>query len=414
MRTLCLMISAVAATWTSVPANADPVTDWWDIARRHNLASLTGPGPRLPETERATTRTALAMFEAVNSIDRRYESYLGLAQGNVNASQDAAAATAAFKVLSAHYPASRASLEESYSMAMALIPEGAAKEAGRLIGEQAAEAAVGARGINAQIPQESFRPQTAPGEWIGADLPMIDVYWGAFTPWVVTSHDELRPPPPPSLTSDRYARDFDEVQRLGGRNSSARTPQQTLIARYRQGYDLSPMVRYLTDRPGRAQVENARLLALYQMAGDDAVQAMAMAKHQYRYWRPITAIRNADRDDNPLTERDPAWTPLLPTPNFQEYPCGHCTGVAVSAEVLRLAGGLPADTAVRVAAGTNPNLVLQSVSSWDELVRQVSDSRIYGGVHYRFSNEAGEEIGRRSARLTVDRVLRPLPRRQRR
>jgi hypothetical protein len=173
------------------------------------------------------------------------------------------------------------------------------------------------------------------------------------------------------------------------------------------------MVRYITDRPGRTQVENARLLALYQMAADDAVQAMVIAKHQYRYWRPITAIRNGDRDDNPQTERDATWTPLLPTPKFQEYPCGHCTGVAVGVEILKIAGGLPAATGVRVGAGTNPNLVVQTVASWDELVRQVSDSRIYGGVHYRFSNEAGEEIGRRAARLAVERVLRPLPRSRR-
>jgi hypothetical protein len=103
----------------------------------------------------------------------------------------------------------------------------------------------------------------------------------------------------------------------------------------------------------------------------------------------------------------------LPTPNFPEYPCGHCTAVAVQAEVLKLAGGLPASTPVRIAAGGNPNIVVQSVKSWDEAVRQVSDSRMLGGVHYRFSNDAGEEIGRRVARLTVSSILRPLRARKR-
>jgi hypothetical protein len=198
------------------------------------------------------------------------------------------------------------------------------------------------------------------------------------------------------------------VQRLGARNSKERSPVQTLIAKYRQGYDLSPMVRFIADRPGRRQVDNARLLALYQLAMDDAVQTMIVGKLRYNFWRPITAIRNGDRDGNDATPRDASWVPLLPTPNFPEYPCGHCTAVAVQAEVLKLAGGLPASTPVRIAAGGNPNIVVQRVESWDEAVRQVSDSRMLGGVHYRFSNDAGEEIGRRVARLTVSSILRPL------
>ena len=184
---------------------------------------------------------------------------------------------------------------------------------------------------------------------------------------------------------------------------------ETLIAEYRQGFDLGPMVRYIADRPGRRQVDNARLLALYQMAMDDAVQAMIVAKLRYNFWRPVTAIRNGDRDGNDATQMDAGWLPLLPTPNFPEYPCGHCTAVAVQAEVLKLAGGLPDDTPVRIAAGGNPNIVVQTVKSWAEAVRQVSDARMLGGVHYRFSNDAGEDIGRRAARITVSSVLRPLP-----
>ena len=413
MRRFYFMGAAAAAMVSAQPAAADTVTDWWEVANRFGVASQAMPGPRLPGVERAPARTALAMFEAVNAIDRRYVSYLSFPQGDPAASQDAAAATAAYKVLSAHYPANKSALDESYAMVMAAIPEGAAKEAGRLIGERAAAAAVASHGLDPSIAAEPYRPRTTPGEWIGGSLPTLEGYWAAFTPWAVAAGDDLMPPPPPPLTSARYARDYEEVRRLGGRDSTERTPAQTLIGRYRQGYDLSPMVRFIADQPGRAQVDNARLLALYQMAIDDAVQAMVVAKLRYNYWRPITAIRNGDQDGNDATTRDPAWVPLLATPNFQEYPCGHCTGVAVATEVLKLAGGLPATTPVRVAAGTNPNLVVQTVSGWDELVRQVSDSRMYGGVHYRFSNEAGEEIGRRAARLTVERVMRPLPRRRR-
>jgi len=403
------MISAAAAALAvPAPACADTVTDWWEIGHRYSLASQSSPGSQPPDAQRALSRTALAMFEAVNAIDRRYESYLGLPTSNPAASQDAAAATAAYKILLKHYPSNKTALDESYAMVMAEIPDGPAKAAGREIGERAAEAALAAGGIDPAIPQPPYRPRTRPGEWIHTSIPSLEPYWYAFKPWL-TPPDRLMPPPPPALTSERYARDYEEVRRLGGKDSKERTPEQTLIARYRQGYDLSPTVRYITDRPGRRQVDNARLLALYQMAFDDAVQAMIVAKFRYDFWRPVTAIRNGDRDGNDATQHDPNWLPLLPNPNFQEYPCGHCTAVAVQAEVLKLARGLPPNTPVRVAVGMNRDMTQQTVRSWDEIVRQVSDSRMLGGVHYRFSNEAGEEIGRQAARLAVDSILKPLP-----
>jgi hypothetical protein len=136
---------------------------------------------------------------------------------------------------------------------------------------------------------------------------------------------------------------------------------------------------------------------------------MVVAKLHYDFWRPITAIRNGDQDGNDATERDPGWTPLLPTPNFPEYPCGHCTAAAAIAEVMKAVSGLPASAGVHVASFAAPNSVDLFVPSWDEWVKQVSFSRTLGGVHYRFSNEAGEAIGRNAARLVIDTVMRPLP-----
>jgi hypothetical protein len=407
MRRLALF-AAAAAAWTA-PAAADTVTDWWEIASKFNFAQQVSPAPTPPEGRRASARVALAMFEAVNAIDRRYESYLNIPRADASASQDAAAATAALDVLLKHYPEHKKVVEEGYAMTMAEIPDGPAKQAGIAVGRQAAAAANQAGGVDPAIAEVPYRPRTTPGEWIGASLPSLEPYWATFRPWFVTSPDALMVPPPPPLTSEVWARDYEEVRRLGARESKERTPQQTLIARYRQGYDLAPMVRYITDRPGRRQVDNARLLALYQMAMDDAVQAMIVAKLRYNYWRPITAIRNGGTDRNDRTQPDPNWVPLLPTPNFPEYPCGHCTAVAVQAEVLKLIGGVPDGTPVRIAAGGNPNLVVQQLKSWDEAVRQVSDSRMLGGVHYRFSNDAGEDIGRKAARLAVQKGLRPLP-----
>jgi hypothetical protein len=401
--------AAAAALLSSAPASADTVTDWWDVANRYYNAAQGAPASIQPDGHRASTRAALAMFEAVNAIDRRYQSYLQFPAGDPTASQDAAAATAAYKVLLHHYPANKAALEESYAMAMAGIADERKREAGRLIGEKAAEAAMSAGGLDATMALTPYRPLTKPGQWVGASLPSLEPYWLAFKPWAIRSPDALRPPPPPPLTSERYARDYEEVRRLGGKTSKERTPIQTLIARYRQAFDVSPTVRMATDAPGRRMIDNARLLALYQMAFDDAAQAMVAAKIHYDYWRPITAIRNGDGDGNDATIADPNWTPLLPTPNFQEYPCGHCTVAAAIAEVMKAESGLGPSARVRVSSLAAPNSVSQMLPSWDEWVRQVSDSRIFAGVHYRFSNEAGEEIGRRAARAVIEGVLRPLP-----
>ena len=400
---------AMTALTLSTPASADTVTDWWETANRYWLIGQGAPGPRSPDKERATTRATLAMFEAVNAIDRRYQTYLNVPQAERTASQDAAAATAAYKVLLKHYPANKAALEESYTLSMAQIGGGAAVEAGKAIGEKAAEAAMDANGMDPAITQVPYRPRAAAGEWGATALPSLDPYWPALKPWVVPDPDTLRPPPPPALTSEIYARDYEEVRRLGGKDSKERTPYQSLIARYRQAFDIAPSVRRATDMPGRTQVDNARMLTLYQMANDDAAQAMVVAKQHYHYWRPITAIRNGAEDGNPATQPDPAWEPLISTPNFQEYPCGHCTLAGSIAEVMEHESGWKPGQGVRVGSLLNPTSVVQVLPNWREWARQVSDSRMLGGVHYRFSNDAGEEIGRKAARQVVATVLKPLP-----
>jgi hypothetical protein len=399
---------ATAILAAASPAAADTVSDWWEAGNR-----LQPPGaPGTPDQQRATSRAALAMFEAVNAIDRRYESYLGFPAGDPRASQDAAAATAAFKVLLAHLPQHKAVLEESYTLFMAGLPNGAAKDAGRLIGEKAAEAAMTAGGIDPAIAQTPYRPLTPrPGQWVPTGLPSIEPYSSAYRPWAMASPSALRPPPPPALTSEVWARDYEEVRRLGAKTSTERTPEQTLIARYRQAFDLTPSMRLAADAPGRRPVQNARMFALYQMAFDDAAMAMAEAKAHYDYWRPITAIRNGADDGNPATQPDAGWTPLISTPNFAEYPCGHCVIAGALAEVMTAEVGPRPATGVRVASLIVPNGVVQVLPSWDEWSRQVSDSRMYAGVHFRFSNTVGEDLGRRAARVVLDKVMRPLPER---
>ncbi|MGZ8349627.1 MAG: vanadium-dependent haloperoxidase [Allosphingosinicella sp.] len=408
MRTELKVMVAAATLGFAQPASADIVCDWMDYANRLGAAQMAAPGPRTPDEQRATTRTALALFEALNAIDRRYRSHLGLEAGDPSASQEAAAATAAARVLAHHYPAQRTQIEESYALAMAGIVDEARREAGRAIGERAAESAIAAGGIDPAIAQLPYRPRTTPGEWIGASLPSLEPYWAAYRPWVIPSAEALRPPPPVPLTGERWARDYEEVRRLGGRSSAERTPHQTLVARYRQAFDTMPSLRLIADAPGRTPIQNARMFALYQMAFDDAAHAMVVAKLHYNYWRPITAIRNGAADGNDATSPDPEWVPLLPTPNFSEYPCGHCTGAAAIAEVMTAETGPRPAGGVRVMSLAIPMSATQSFASWDEWAQEVSDSRIYGGVHFRFSNEAGEQIGRRAARMVLEQALQPL------
>ncbi len=413
MRAAYLATAAAAALGLASPAAADPVTDWWEFAARVSNPYSGGAG-RTPDQDRALTRAAIAMFEAVNAIDPRYRSYLDFPAGDSSASQDAAAATAAYRVLLHAFPGQKTALDESYAIAMAEIGDERSREAGRAIGEAAATAAIAAGGIDPAIVQEPYRPRTALGEWVATALPSLEPYMSAWRPWVIPSAEALRPPPPPALTSAVWARDYEEVRRLGSRTSTERTPQQTLVARYRQAFELAPSMRRAADAPGRTQVQNARMFAVYQMAFDDAALAMIAAKHHYNYWRPITAIRNGAADGNDATQPDPAWVPLLGTPNFQEYPCGHCTVAAAAAEVMTAEVGRAPAGGVRVGSAAIPLSALQVLPNWDEWAQQVSDSRIYGGVHYRFSNEAGEQIGRRAARMVLERVMQPLPARQRR
>jgi hypothetical protein len=400
-------MAALAALVFARPAAADTVCDWWEFANR--ISPPWGGGTA--EQMRTTTRASLAMFEALNAIDRRYESYLGFPAGDPEASQDAAAATAAYHVLLHHFPDKKAVLDESWAIAMAAVPDERRREAGRAIGEQAARAANAAGGIDPAVRQLPYRPRTAPGVWTATALPQLEPYWVAFRPWAIPSAEALRPPPPPALDSERWARDYDEVRRLGGRTSAERTPHQTLMAKYRQAFDLTPSLRLAAEAPGRTPVQNARMFALYQMALDDAATAMVVAKLHYDFWRPITAIRNGADDGNDATAPDPGWMPLLPTPNFQEYPCGHCAAAAANAEVMKAETGPRPASGVRVSSSAVPAAAVQVLPSWDEWVKQVSDSRMYGGVHYRFSNEAGEEVGRRAARMVLEKVMRPLPRR---
>ena len=394
-------VLAATALALATPARADLVTDWADYA-----VKLEADVDDTPEAGLADSQMAVAMFEAANAIDHLYRSLCGMKPATGAASIETAVIAAARDVLVQHYPDKKARIVENAAFAVAALPaSAAAKAAGEAIGVEAARIALTHGGVDAAVAQQPYRPQTRPGVWVGAALPVFQPYWQAVKPWVLPRVDAARPAPPPALDSARYARDYDEVKRLGGKISTERTPQQTLMARYRITPNLMPMLRRIADQPGRSLVRNARMLAREWIAEYDEGVAMADAKMRYNFWRPITAIRNADDDGNPATAPDPAWEPLIKTPNHPEYPCGHCGYAALTATMLSAEVGDAPSGGVVVASDSMPDAVMLRLPTFGEWVRQVSLSRTLGGVHYRFSNEAGEAIGRDVA----TRVLKVMP-----
>ena len=407
MRASLPVLALFAAALPSA-ARADFVTDW--IVFAHQMEAKLPPARGVPPTagEHAydVSQVALAMFEALNAIDPAYQSVVGLPPAEPGASPEAAAATAAHQVLKACLPAQAKELDDSYAIAMAGVLDTAAREKGQRAGEAAAAAALKRGGVDPGLKQSPYRPLMAPGTWSATDLPVFEPFVLAFRPWAMPSAAALRPPPPPKLSSERWAKDYEEVKRFGGKTASSRTPAQTIVARYRVAPDIMPTAAWIADQPGRRPVQNARMHARLAMAANDITIAIADAKLHYNFWRPISAIRNADKDGNAKTELDPGWAPLLATPNHPEYPCGHCIFAAGEATVLADEGILPPDgVRFRTQAAT---AILERVPTLDAYVQTVSDSRIYAGVHYRFSNEAAEDMGRKAARLVLDKLMQPL------
>ena len=400
------IIASLLAAAPIAPARADIVTDWADYALK-----LEAGADRSAETLPTNSQMAAAMFEAANAIDRRYQPLLGLPRAPGPASSDVAVIVAARDVLIAHYPAKRDRIVENAAFALAALKVApTARANGERIGAEAARLALTRGLLDKTRTLRDYRPRTSPGVWVATALPVFPPYFQAMQPWAIGRVDAIRPGPPPDLKSERYARDFNEVKLVGGVKSTARTPHQSLMARYRITPNIMPTVAKIADMPSRRSVDNARLLALLWIGEYDEGLAMGDAKMHYNFWRPITAIRNADEDGNPATTPDPSWAPMINTPNHPEYPCGHCGYAAVVAGILKAEVGNRPPGGVVIASESIDDAVMMRMPTFDEWVEEVSYSRTLGGVHYRFSNEAGEEIGRRAA-AAVLQLMQPLKRR---
>jgi hypothetical protein len=392
-----------ASLIASPMASADAVCDWNTKVGDIVVSARMGP----PPANRAMAIASTAVYEAVNTITKRYPAGILKLQAAPGASVDAAIAAAHRTAFAKLLPSQQSAIDVAYQSALSKIADGPAKTSGIAVGEQAAVAVLAMRAEDGAAARETYRPQTAPGVYVPTVIPAV-THWPQRKPWLMTSSSQFRPGPPPALTSALWARDFDEVKMLGGKSNSRRTAEQTQIAGFWEA-TLPPiydgLVLSVADVPGREVTQNARLFAAVAQAADDALLAVFEAKYHYNFWRPVTAIRNGDLDGNDATERDAAWTPFIETPMHPEYPCAHCTVAAAVGTVLQAEIG----TGAMPTLATTSYLVKGPARNWktiDDFVQEVGNARVYDGVHFRNSTEVGTAMGKQVGALAVAKFLR--------
>ena len=415
----CSLFAAVLGTFTAI-ASADEVTDWNQIM----LESLRtgGVGGTLATRPAATVQASV--FDALNGIEQRYGWIHVQPAAPPGASRRAAVVQAAYASLVQLLPAQKSALDAKRATSLAAIASSDAAENSQSIargiqwGQTVANAMVAWRAADgfANVPS----PVTG-GLGVGvwrptppAFAPFLAVQLGFTTPWVLPTPLQIPLPGPPALTSAKYAADFNEVKSVGSLNSVTRTAEQTLIARFwpstsSPNYFPNRLAVALGQQRHTTLSENARILALVNVAIADAGIAIWRAKHDYMFWRPITAIQLADTDGNPATVQDATWTPFLATPPYPDYPSGLCglsaAGMAVLADYFGENSRfvLTTDSSLPALAG-----VARSYSSFREAAAEAVNARIYSGIHFRFGDEDAVEFGNKIAQYILNNACLPL------
>ena len=384
------------------PGVASPqvALDWNATA----MATLVAAGKSQPEGYLYVGLTQAAVYDAVIAVEGGFEPYLIVPGVPPGSSSEAAAAAAAYGVLSSYFPAQQALLDTAYTASLAAIPDGPAQDRGVLVGQQVATGLVAARiddGRGAPFP---FAPALAPGVWRPtppALLPALHPWFGAVKPLLIDSPSQFRPGPPPPLGSRRYARNFEETRLYGALNGSLRTPAQTETARFYSEnvpVQFNRALRGLISTHSMTLREAARALAMADMSAADAIIACWDAKNTYAHWRPVTAIPAGDTDDNPRTAAYPDWQPLLTTPNHPEYPSGHACVSAAGAEAIAAILGTNRIELDISSTVTNTSKHFKFTRDYK---RDVSDARVWGGIHWRVSDEAGLRLGENVAHAAL-------------
>jgi hypothetical protein len=401
-----LVVSSLVGALVPAPTLADAIMDW-----NVKADEIAAQKQVLPFNHgRGLAMLHVAMFEAVNAIERRYTPYKLNLAAEPTTSKEAAAASAGHDMLVALYPDRKADLDAALAAMLAGVSDGEPKAKGIDLGKRAAAEIIALRAKDGIDAPETYRPHTTPGVYIPTVIPVFSTA-GSVTPWVMTTGSQFRPAPPPALTSETWTRDLNEIRELGRVNSSKRTAEQTTIGRFwflvgPRTYN--PIVRQVAMAKDMDIVDCARLFALVSIAGNDALIAVFDAKYAYNLWRPVTAIRNADQTNNNATPRDASWLPLGDTPMHPEYPCAHCiTSAAVSTVLQGVAGNETGE--ISLTSPTAPG-VTRKWSRLQDYSDEVSEARIYAGFHYRFSTEVGKTMGKLIGELTLQTQMRQPPR----
>jgi hypothetical protein len=355
----------------------------------------------------------LAVFEAVNAITGEYEPYLGTISAAPGASSEAAAVAAAHGVLKAFFPLQGATLDQQRANSLATIPDGQAKNDGIAVGEAAAAAMVANRTNDGSAPPQFHTPPNSdPYEWqTTAGCPAgggVFKHWPNVKPFGIESSSQFRANPPPKLTSGEYARDYNEVQAVGEMNSPLRPPDRTDVAVFYNAQFVhvgwNSVLRQIAGTRNDDITSTARTAAVMNMSISDAFITVFETKYFYRTWRPVTAIPRGDEDGNRLTAPS-LFTPLILTPCFPGYPSAHGAGTGSALEVLERAYGR--HNSVTMSHPNAPGIVLQ-YNDLRDIIDDVSDARVFGGIHFRHDQDAGERQGREVGRYNNHKRLRPV------
>lgn len=385
------------------------VHSWNDITLQAIRDERSAP----PMASRALAMVSTAVFDAVNSIDGRYQSYSGVAAVSPLASTEAAAAAAARDVLVSLFPARTATFDAALTATLATLPVDANTTAGFNAGKTAATSIITLRTGDGKDAPSTYAPSGLNGRWApttaggNAVLPQ----WGGVKPWAMTMGNQFRPLSPPGIDTTEYSSAFALVRQLGSNSSTVRRADQTATAFFWAGGpgtatppgQWNMIAQTVAEQQDLSTPEASRMYALLNIALADAAIACWDAKYAYDYWRPVTAIRNGSTDGNAGTPGDAAWTPLLTTPSFPSYTSGHSTFSSAAAAVLAAFYGT--DTIPFTATSEVPGVANRSFRSFTAAANEAGMSRIYGGIHFGFDNKAGLTAGRALGNWVASRMI---------
>jgi hypothetical protein len=384
-----------------------------DIVSAWNLKIMTylsAKGISNQFGSRATAMMHTAIFDSVNSIVNVYWPYHGIIPTPCDATVEAAAATAAYTILTTMYPADANLFDSLYEAQMDSLPDSQSKAEGAAVGNICANAIIQLRADdNSASANTPFVDGTLPGQYrrTGPMDPMLPG-WGFVTPWGMASGSQFRLQGPPELTSAEYTAAYQETMALGARNSALRSAQQSEDALYWIAGvpdHWHAIAREMSARNNLTLEENARLFALLSVSLADASIAGWDTKYTHAFWRPVTAIRLADTDGNPDTISNPMWMPFITTPAFPEYASGHSTTCSAGATLL--ADFFGSDSAVFTRPSATPGLPAHEYHSFSEVAEEAGASRIPAGVHFSFSNYEALEAGAKVAHYVYDNLMQP-------